>query len=38
MLLLLGGNKNSQQRDIMEAKNIVTKAVTKIFAKNRREK
>lgn len=35
MLLLLGGNKNSQQRDITEAKNIVTKAVIKISAKKK---
>lgn len=33
MLLLLGGNKNSQQSDITEAKNIVVKAVSKIATK-----
>ncbi len=33
MLLLLGGNKNSQADDITEAKNIVAKAVTKIVVK-----
>ncbi|MGE3609608.1 MAG: hypothetical protein AB7I27_08480 [Bacteriovoracaceae bacterium] len=35
MLLLLGGNKNSQQGDITEAKNIVLKAVTKIASKKK---
>ena len=38
MLLLLGGNKNSQQSDITEAKNIITKAVTKIAAKKKSTK
>ena len=38
MLLLLGGNKNSQQSDITEAKNIVSKAVTKISAKKKTSK
>lgn len=33
MLLLLGGNKNSQKSDIVEAKNIVSKAVAKIEEK-----
>jgi putative addiction module killer protein len=34
MLLLIGGNKNSQQRDITEAKNNIAKAITN----SRREK
>jgi putative addiction module killer protein len=38
MLLLLGGNKNSQASDINEAKNIVLKAVTKIIEKKKRQK
>jgi len=33
MLLLLGGNKNTQARDINEAKKIVFKAVTRIKEK-----
>ncbi len=33
MLLLLGGNKNSQQSDIAEAKNMISTAVNKIAAK-----
>lgn len=33
MLILVGGNKNSQANDITEAKNIVRKAVTKINEK-----
>ena len=33
MLLLIGGNKNSQQSDITEAKKIIAKAVTKIEKK-----
>lgn len=36
MLLLLGGNKNSQDSDITEAKNIVSKAVNKIVAKKKK--
>jgi putative addiction module killer protein len=36
MLLLLGGNKNSQASDITEAKNIVLKAVTKIVEKKKK--
>lgn len=36
MLLLLGGNKNSQANDITEAKNIVSKAVTKIVEKKKK--
>lgn len=35
MLLLLGGNKNSQSTDIVEAKNIVFKAVGKIEEKKK---
>lgn len=35
MLLLLGGNKNSQQSDITESKNIIKKAVIRITAKNK---
>lgn len=33
LLLLIGGNKNSQAKDITEAKNIVKKAITKIEKK-----
>lgn len=33
MLLLLGGNKNSQQRDITEAKNMIRKVILKINSK-----
>lgn len=35
MLLLIGGNKNSQHSDIAEAKNIVLRAVARIIAKRR---
>jgi putative addiction module killer protein len=38
MLLLIGGNKNSQPSDISEAKKIVLKAVTKIAAKKTSKK
>jgi len=38
MLLLLGGNKNSQPRDISEAKNIIWKALNKIEGKKIRRK
>lgn len=38
MLLLLGGNKNSQASDITTAKNIVLKAVGKIAAKKTSKK
>lgn len=38
MLLLIGGNKNSQQSDITEAKNIIAKALTKIAAKKKTTK
>jgi putative addiction module killer protein len=38
MLLLLGGNKNSQASDISVAKNIVLKAVNKIVEKKKRKK
>jgi putative addiction module killer protein len=34
MLLLIGGNKNSQDDDIIQAKKIVRKAVSKICDKN----
>ena len=37
MLLLLGGNKNSQSNDIAEAKNIVSKAVTQIVVKEKKK-
>ncbi|MFP5492690.1 MAG: hypothetical protein ACLGG0_14390 [Bacteriovoracia bacterium] len=37
MLLLLGGNKNSQQSDIAEAKKIVLKAVERIVIKRRKK-
>lgn len=37
MLLLLGGNKNSQQSDITEAKRIVLKAVERIAIHRRRK-
>jgi putative addiction module killer protein len=37
MLLLLGGNKNSQQSDIAEAKKIVLKAVERIVIKGRKK-
>jgi putative addiction module killer protein len=30
MLLLIGGNKNTQMRDINKAKNIISKAIKKI--------
>lgn len=35
MLLLLGGNKNSQSRDIVRAKNIILKAIDSIKKKNK---
>ena len=34
MLLLIGGNKNTQQSDIAEAKNILLKAINKISTKS----
>lgn len=33
ILLLIGGNKNSQTKDIADARNVVLKAVTKITEK-----
>lgn len=36
MLLLIGGNKNSQDKDISEAKNIVSKAVIQIVEKKKK--
>ncbi len=38
MLLLLGGNKNSQQSDITEAKRIIAKAITRILTKKKTSK
>lgn len=38
MLLLLGGNKNSQQSDITEVKNIIVKAIVKIANKKKSTK
>ena len=38
MLLLIGGNKNSQESVITEAKKIIAKAVTKIAAKKKTTK
>lgn len=38
MLLLLGGNKNSQSSDITEAKNIIMKAVMRISSKKLRRR
>ncbi len=35
MLLLLGGNKNSQKSDITESKNIIKKAVIQISVKKK---
>lgn len=37
MLLLLGGNKNTQQKDIVDCKNIIIKATGKIQLKNLNE-
>jgi hypothetical protein len=37
MLLLLGGNKNTQQKDIIDCKNIIIKATGKIHLKNLNE-